>query len=528
MNEAFDVLVLGSGIAGLFFALKVAEHARVAIVTKKERPESSTNYAQGGIAAALAADDSPALHAADTFVAGAGLCHADSVLALVEEGPARVRELIALGTRFSGSDAAPTLGREGGHSRRRIVHAADLTGREVERALLAAVASSPGIEIFENLMAVDLLVAPGDGGPPACAGAIVQPAEGTSPLEIRAKVVVLATGGAGQVYAHTTNPAIATGDGLAMAYRAGAKIANLEFVQFHPTTLYPADDRAFLISEAMRGEGAVLLRRDGSTFMERYHALESLAPRDVVARAIDTELKQSGEPYVLLDCSAIPHEEIRSHFPNILSETGRRGIDILQEPLPVVPAAHYMCGGILTDTRGRTSIRNLYAIGEVACTGVHGANRLASNSLLEALVFAARAAEAVEPKLRHLSMESGAVRPTPLNSKRESAAPLMEIGEVRRRVRTLMWESVGIVRTDERLETAADALERLAAHLPGGAAEAARSHEALEIRNLVHVAALIVASARSRRESRGLHLNLDRPYRDNEHFLRDTVIARDR
>jgi L-aspartate oxidase len=521
MNREPDVLVLGSGIAGLFFALKVAPFATVAIVTKKDQPESNTNYAQGGIAAALASDDSPRLHARDTYTAGAGLCHTDAVNVLVEEGPRRVRELIALGAQFTQSGPELSLGMEGGHSRRRIVRAADLTGREVERALLAAVASASGVEIHENHMGVDLLLSDGPGGVPNCAGALVLGPDDAEPRAIRSRIVMIATGGCGQVYQHTTNPAIATGDGLAMAFRAGAKVANMEFVQFHPTALFPAGDRAFLISEAVRGEGGILRRIDGTPFMDRYHPLASLAPRDVVALAIDRELKESGDPHVLLDCSSLHEHEIRSHFPNILAETAARGIDMLADPLPVVPAAHYVCGGVLTDTYGRTSLPGLYAVGEVACTGVHGANRLASNSLLEALVFAARSAQQIRTAL---GTHDRAPRAAPVR-RLESGSATVDPGELRAELRTLMWDLVGIVRTDERLEEAAGQLRGIAARFQAATRDAAITPELLELRNLVQVGALVVACSRSRAESRGLNSNLDHPFRDNERFLRDSVIS---
>lgn len=520
MRRNPDVLVLGSGIAGLFFAYHAARYGTVTVVTKKDRPESNTNYAQGGIAAALAPDDSPALHARDTYLAGAGLCHTDSVTALVREGPVRIRELMSLGAHFSTRSGELSLGREGGHSRRRIVHAADLTGREVERALLDAVASSPGVEIDENQMAVDLLIAEDARGVRHCAGAVVLPSDGEEPVEIRAKLVVMATGGCGQVYRHTTNPAIATGDGIGMAYRAGVAIANMEFIQFHPTALYPAGDRAFLISEAVRGEGAFLKRLDGTPFMDKYHPLGSLAPRDVVALAIDRELKETGDPYVLLDCSPIEAAEIRRHFPNILAETGARGIDMLAEPLPVVPAAHYGCGGVLTDTHGRTSLPGLCAVGEAACTGVHGANRLASNSLLEALVFAARAAEAMGPGLQDRDHLDGRAVERPIGNGGES----IDTEEDRAEVRHLMWDLVGIVRSEERLARASEALKVLGRRLDRRAANASLTADLLELRNLIQTASLIAASSAMRKETRGLNFNIDHPYRDNELFLRPTVL----
>lgn len=517
-----DVVVVGTGIAGIFFALNIARHATVIVVTKKERPESSTNYAQGGIAAVFGTDDSFRLHREDTLLAGAGLCHTDAVDVLVREGPTRVRELIDLGVRFSREGDKLSLGREGGHSRRRIVRADDLTGREVERALLEAAAADPNIVILENHTAVDLLTAlDADSGERRCSGVLVLGPEAEAPLPVCARAVLLATGGCGQVYRHTTNPGIATGDGVAMAFRAGAKIANMEFIQFHPTALYPASERSFLISEAVRGEGAVLLRRDGTSFMEAYHPLASLAPRDIVARAIDHEMKRTGDPFVYLDCSQISGSEIRGRFPNILRETSSRGVDMLREPLPVVPAAHYLCGGVLTDLRGRTSVGGLYAAGETACTGVHGANRLASNSLLEALVFARRAAEDIasdvlsrtllEPDLTQCSHAGAALEGVLLVHDREE-------------IRSLMWDLVGIVRSDERLRIAEARVRQLAAQNEQFWFRATPGPESIELRNLIQTALLIIRAAMNRKESRGLHFNADYPWRDNERFLAPTIL----
>jgi L-aspartate oxidase len=541
-----DVLVIGSGIAGLTYALRAAEHGRVCIVTKKERAVSSTNYAQGGIAAVMADDDSPALHVRDTLVAGAGLCHLRAVEQLVAEGPARVRDLIDWGVRFTQSQEGLSLGREGGHSRRRVVHAGDLTGREIERALLHAVATNPRITLVEDLHAVDLTVgreaATGDA---RCTGALLLEHLTGAFVEVRALLVLLATGGIGQAYRHTTNPDIATGDGVAMAYRAGVSVANLEFVQFHPTALYPARERAFLISEAVRGEGAVLRRLDGGLLMDSMHRLGSLAPRDIVARAIDVELKASGAPHVLLDLSPLPRPLVEARFPGILQECRERGVDILTEPIPVVPAAHYSCGGVVTDGDGRTSLPGLFAAGEVACTGVHGANRLASNSLLEAVVYSHRAATHVEAELRRAAdarLEATASTAAGADTAMSTAAPDAAPGAgtaaatapdtateaatdaARSRLQDLMWEEAGIVRSDRRLANAAADLAALAEEhraLLGVPLTAAR----IELRNLLVVSSLIVACARHRRESRGLHYNVDHPFRDNERFLRDTVLA---
>lgn len=517
-----EVLVVGSGIAGLTFALKAARFADVLLLTKKDRVESNTNYAQGGVAAVYDPDDSYELHQRDTLLAGAGLCHTRAVEELVREGPERVRELIEWGVRFSREDGDLSLGREAGHSRRRILHASDLTGREIEQSLLEAAGASPRIRLLEDHFVWSLRTAPDPGTWRArCSGALALDVERERWLEIRARAVLMATGGMGRIYRHTTNPSIATGDGVALGYEKGAAVANLEFVQFHPTALYPAGSHAFLVSEAVRGEGGVLRRTDGTPFMEEYHPDGSLAPRDVVARAADAEIKGSGEPFVHLDVSSIPEEVMDERFPNIRRACADEGIRVPEEPIPVVPAAHYQCGGLLTDWDGRTSLRGLYAAGEVACTGVHGANRLASNSLLEAVVFAHRAARRLEQEIRELSPLSGRTPDPP-----ELEAAGTDPGEVEDRIRDLMWDRVGIVRSDDRLAAAREELsdlDGLEVARDGGATGAMRARE---VAFMARVASLIVRSAERRRESRGLHYTESHPHRDNEKFLRDTILAR--
>jgi len=534
----YDVLVLGSGIAGLFLALRLADRARVLVATKKQDFESSTNYAQGGIAVVAGAGDSLALHVRDTLRVGAGLCHPAVVRAVVREGPDRLRDLIAAGVRFSMDREGLSLGREGGHSVRRVAHAGDFTGKEIERALLAAVQGHRNVTLLEDHLAVELIAAPSapgrrglrpaagaarGGGGRTVWGAYVLDRERGRVRAFRARATVLATGGSGKVYLYTSNPDIATGDGVAMAYRAGAAVANLEFVQFHPTCLYHRRARTFLISEAVRGEGARLYTVDGRRFMPALHRLAELAPRDVVARAIDREMKRRGDKFVLLDLAPIGARRIRQRFPNIYKRCLELGHDPTREPLPVVPAAHYQCGGVVTDLEGRTSLPRLFAIGEVAMTGLHGANRLASNSLLEAVVMAHRGAAAVFDALARDGDPPSvpARRPT-------GHLPMLEAAGLAHRweaVRRLMWDMVGIVRSDERLTNAAAHLRHLRADIERDHARYRPAADLVELRNLALVAELIVRCARWRRESRGLHYNLDHPRR-LACYRRDTVLAR--
>ncbi|MEJ5251236.1 MAG: L-aspartate oxidase [Chthonomonadetes bacterium] len=518
-----DFVVIGSGIAGLTFALRVAEQAEVVVITKKERSESNTNYAQGGIAGVMSPEDTFELHMQDTLNAGAGLCHEDAVRVLVQEGPRQIRRLIELGARFDMERDAQgnpvlALGREGGHSRNRIVHYADQTGWEIERTLLEATRYHPRVTIYEHFFALDLIIQNGE-----CVGVWVLNTHSDKAEAFLARAVLLATGGCGQVYPHTTNPPIATGDGIGMAWRAGACIANMEFMQFHPTTLYHPGARSFLISEAVRGEGAILRLPDGTPFMEKYHPMKDLAPRDVVARAIDAETKRLGIPCVYLDITHRPEEFLRQRFPVIYSRLESVGIDMAREWIPVVPAAHYMCGGVQTDLHGRTSIPRLYAAGEVACTGVHGANRLASNSLLEALVFADRAGiHALEASWSEPAMESV---PSPDRIVDQQVEPSEET-DVRRRLHSVMHRKVGIVRRLASLEEAARELEQIERMAQAVVCREPHRVEAWEDWNLSITGNLIVQCALRRRESRGLHTLVDHPNRDDEHFRRDTVLCR--
>ncbi len=523
MRSRFDYLVIGSGVAGLSFALRAAEHGTVCVVTKKESAESNTNYAQGGIAAVMDPDDDTEHHIEDTLVAGAGLCHPDVVRMVIEEGPERVRDLIDLGAQFSRDpDGDLHLGREGGHSAYRIVHAEDMTGREIERALLAAVRRSANITVLEYHYAVNLLTehqlgrdtSAGDGL--HCFGAYVLDSVSGRVETVLARATLLAAGGAGQVYQHTTNPQVATGDGIAMAYRARAVVANMEFVQFHPTSLYlPGVDfggRSFLITEAVRGDGGLLTNLGGERFMSAYDDRLELAPRDVVARAIDDQMKKRGEDHVWLDISHQPAEAVLAHFPNIQETLLAHGLDMTRGPIPVVPAAHYTCGGVVVDREGRTSIAGLFACGEVTCSGLHGANRLASNSLLEALVYAHNA---VGPAREHAATSAwNEGVPDWDESNAEHPREWVLVSHNREELRRVMQSYVGIVRSELRLRRAARRVDLIHRETEEFYQRTRLSAELCELRNLAAVAHLIVSCAQQRHESRGLHWMADYPETD--------------
>lgn len=512
----FDVLIIGSGLAGLTAALHLAPTHRVAVITKRALLDGSSNWAQGGIAAVLAEGDSYASHVDDTLVAGAGLCDLEATQFTVENAPAAISWLQDLGVPFTTEHGELHLTREGGHSHRRIVHAADATGAAVQATLVERVRRTPNVTVFEHHMLVDLITdrqlpgAPGAPGERRCFGAYVLDTEEDEVMTFEAGHTVLATGGAGKVYLYTTNPDTATGDGIAAAWRAGCQVGNMEFIQFHPTCLYHPHAKSFLITEAVRGEGGLLKlppHLGGHRFMPDHDPRAELAPRDVVARAIDFEMKKHGLDCVHLDISHQSPEFLREHFPNILARCAELGIDITREPIPVVPAAHYTCGGVVTDLNGRTEVAGLYAVGETTCTGLHGANRLASNSLVECMVFAQAAVAAI----RQAPSPQAPALPLWDDSRVTDADEMVVISHNWDELRRFMWDYVGIVRTNKRLERAAHRITLLQREIHEFYASFHVTRDLLELRNLVQVADLIVMSAMLRRESRGLHYSLDYP-----------------
>ena len=518
MRMEADFLVIGSGIAGLTFALKVADHGKVIVITKANEEESNTKYAQGGIAGVLHKPDTFEKHIQDTLECGSGLCDEKVVRMVVTEGADRIREIIEWGTRFDKTDKGEyDLAHEGGHSEHRVLHYKDSTGNEIERALLHQIHSHPNITVYTHIFAVDLITQHHLGqevkrGTPGieCYGAYVLDKKSGEVNSVLARVTLLASGGAGQAYKATTNPVIATGDGMAMAYRAKATLMDMEFIQFHPTALYnPADQPSFLISEAVRGEGAILKTKDGKEFMKKYDSRESLAPRDIVARTIDQEMKVRGDDFVYLDCRHLPLEKFKEHFPTIYAKCQRVGIDVEKEMIPVVPAAHYICGGVKVDEWGRSSIKNLYAAGECAATGLHGGNRLASNSLLEALVYSHRASINALQEFKSVEIKKG----VPEWNAEGTTQPneMVLITQNLRELQDVMSTYVGIVRSDDRLKRAMDRLRIIYGETEALYGRTIISSRICELRNLITIAYLIVKFSMARKESVGLHYSTDYP-----------------
>lgn len=509
MRIEVDYLVMGSGVAGLFFAIQAAEHGRVAVVTKRDRSESNTRYAQGGIAAVMDQTDSVAQHARDTESAGAGLCRTSVVESVIAEGPAVIAQLVELGARFTrDTSGALSLAREGGHDTARVVRADDMTGREVARALVAAAEALPNVSLLDEHMAVDLIL--DERG--HCCGAFIANGKTGALGTIYADATLLATGGCGQVFQHTTNPPIANGDGVAMAWRAGAEVGNMEFVQFHPTMFHDPDGPAFLITEALRGHGAEVVDERGYAFTD------PLATRDIVSRAIARHMRNRGQACAYLDATGCDAAETKSRFPNIYQHCLERGVDITQQHLPVVPAAHYSCGGVCTDEFGQTSVPGLYAAGEVAMSGFHGANRLASNSLLEGLVFARRA-------LLHMGRPDGGRRKPSTVLHRGASVDSTRLIALREKVRRLMWAEVGIERNDAGLKRACAQTAALREEVEALYECHGADGELVQLRNLVTVADIIARSARWRLESRGCHYNTDHAECDQVHWRCETLLA---
>ncbi len=523
----FDFIVVGSGAAGLMAARKLAAAGRVAVVTKRDPETSNSDLAQGGIAAVTALNDDFSLHIADTLRTGAGLSDPRIVRMVITEGPERVRELVDLGAEFTMRKGSFDLGLEGGHSRRRVLHAADATGREIERALLAACRAERNISFFPHFSAVDLILArrPKRVRPQRnlCLGVYALEEATGRVHSFLAPVTVLASGGAGKVYRYTTNPDVTTGDGMAMAWRAGLPLVNMEFVQFHPTCLYHPQEKSFLISEALRGEGGILRGPDGKAFMKNYSRYRELAPRDIVARAIDSELKRTGADCVFLDMTHLKAAFLRRRFPTIHAKCLSLGIDMTKVPIPVVPAAHFFCGGIGTDENGRTDLPGLYAIGEAAHTGLHGANRLASNSLLEACVFGHRAAEAIKAAGKPARSAAKPAHWTTGNARPSDEAVVIKHNWDE--IRTLMWNYVGIVRSDKRLERASARVRIISEEIVKYYWDFLPTRDLLELRNIACLAGVIIRSARSRKESRGLHYTVDYPAASDS-FKKPTKVDR--
>jgi L-aspartate oxidase len=539
MTETCDYLVIGSGLAGLSFALKMADHGRVLILSKTSAQSTNTSMAQGGIAAVMSEEDSFDSHVRDTLVAGAGLCHEDVVRNVVESAPSRIQDLIKWGIQFDVRDKSGNvldLTREGGHSHRRILHVHDHTGADIHRHLLAKAEAHPNIEIRENNFAIDLILdrdhAPFRVDTPRCVGAQVFDRDKNAIVSIFARATMLATGGAGKVYLYTSSWSGATGDGIAMAFRAGARVANLEFMQFHPTCLYHPSARNFLISEAVRGEGGELVNAEGVAFAKKYHPMGSLAPRDIVARSIDAEMKRSGAPCVYLDITHKPADYLRERFPMIYRTCLQYGIDMTKQPIPVVPAAHYHCGGVLTAMNGATDVAGLLVSGESACTGLHGANRLASNSLLECLVISHNAARDVlaNPDLYPMpapfecELPMSRIDHEPTNHLEQNQDEMIVISHMWEEIRRLMWNYVGIVRSNRRLQRAKSRMDLILSEVSDYYGTMRLHPDIIELRNIALVADLTVRCALLRKESRGIHYNLDYPGTDETAPPSDTII----
>ncbi|MCB1196446.1 L-aspartate oxidase [bacterium] len=521
-----DYLIIGSGIAGITAALRASETGSVLLITKRTTIDSNSNYAQGGIASVMSDVDTFEDHISDTMICGADLCHESVVETIVRSGPDAIRKLMDYGVEFSKRPQNKTeldLGKEGGHSHRRIIHAGDITGHEVKKVLIQRLLERPNVTVKEYHSAVDLITSKkvGHNKENTVLGAYVLDIKNHQVITIKSKVTILASGGAGKVYLYTTNPDVATGDGIAMAYRAGARIKNLEFVQFHPTCLYHHEAKSFLISEAVRGEGAVLRLKDGSSFMEKYHPMGSLAPRDIVARAIDFEMKRTGDDCVYLDITAKSKSFIQARFPNIYTECLKFGIDMSTGYIPVVPAAHYFCGGVASDLFGRTNLKNLFVCGEVACTGLHGANRLASNSLLEALVMASNVVDVAQQIVK---TEKPPLFDLPHwnTGKAVDSDETVIVSHNWDEIRRFMWNYVGIVRSNKRLERAKRRIDILKQEIDEYYWDFVITNDLIELRNIATVAELIIQFALHRKESRGLHYNIDYPESDNE-WLEDSI-----